>query len=209
MASAIIHICVAKVANQILNKDNKDFILGSIAPDIAKQVGKTKKGSHFITEVDSDLPNLDLFLSKYKDTLDNSFNLGYYCHLFTDLLWYGFYVERYQKGNNIYFKDGHSEEHTITSGMKIIYQEYTNLNIKLIDKYHLDLSLFYEDTPIINSDIKEIPVTSIKKIIDSMGIIIENSENKDNQVFDIDSIVEFINFAADAFIKNLKEKEII
>ena len=38
MASAIIHLCVAKCANEILKRNEKEFLLGSIAPDISKQV---------------------------------------------------------------------------------------------------------------------------------------------------------------------------
>ena len=47
MASAIIHICVAKRVNEFLNRNEKKFILGSIAPDISKQIGQTITNSHY------------------------------------------------------------------------------------------------------------------------------------------------------------------
>ena len=68
MASSMIHIAVANEINKTLKRDNKSILIGSIAPDIAKQVGMEKKQSHFHDENDS-LPKLDLFLSKYKDNL--------------------------------------------------------------------------------------------------------------------------------------------
>ena len=66
MASAVIHLCVAKEVNKYLNMDEKYILLGSIAPDIAKQVGQTKEISHFLDHTnEDDIPNIDKFLAKY------------------------------------------------------------------------------------------------------------------------------------------------
>ena len=43
----------------------KEFLLGSIAPDISKQVGESKLHSHFLTSIERDIPELDEFLKKY------------------------------------------------------------------------------------------------------------------------------------------------
>ena len=43
MASAIIHLCVAKEINKYLKMDENYLLLGSIAPDISKQIGETKE----------------------------------------------------------------------------------------------------------------------------------------------------------------------
>lgn len=43
MASSMIHIAVANEINKTLKRDNKSILIGSIAPDIAKQVGMEKK----------------------------------------------------------------------------------------------------------------------------------------------------------------------
>ena len=49
MASAVIHLAVAKELEKSLNiKYKKDYYLGAIAPDLAKQIGETKDKSHFI-----------------------------------------------------------------------------------------------------------------------------------------------------------------
>lgn len=49
MASAIIHLAVAKVLEDNLHIENKkDYYLGSIAPDISKQIGQSKQKSHFL-----------------------------------------------------------------------------------------------------------------------------------------------------------------
>ena len=76
MASAIIHLCIAKKVNEKLKMNEKELFLGSIAPDISKQIGESKVKSHFLNTSDSDVPNVFDFLEKYKDSLKNPFNMG-------------------------------------------------------------------------------------------------------------------------------------
>ena len=87
MASAIIHLAVAKTLEQYLPiKNKRDYYLGSIAPDISKQIGENKQRSHFLINTRDDIPNMELFREKYPNFKDNSFDLGYYIHLYTDRL---------------------------------------------------------------------------------------------------------------------------
>ena len=64
MASAIIHLCIAKKVNEKLKMNEKELFLGSIAPDISKQIGESKVKSHFLNTSDSDVPNVFDFLEK-------------------------------------------------------------------------------------------------------------------------------------------------
>ena len=78
MASAIIHLAVAKkVAKELFIKDKYDYYLGAIAPDISKQIGKTKEESHFLYNTTDDIPNIYLFIKKYPDFKFNSFDLNF------------------------------------------------------------------------------------------------------------------------------------
>ena len=208
MASAIIHLCIAKRVNEILKRDEKEFLLGSIAPDISKQVGESKLHSHFLTSVDRDIPELDRFLIKYKDTLkNNDFNLGYYCHLFADMIWFGIFMPEFckLKDQEITYITG--EKKTLKSEVliKLLYNDYTNLNIQMIDEYELDLSLFYEEHPHIESEITEIPIDKINLIIEKMGLIIEESKERGTIIFDKDAICRYIDKTVEEFIYNLKE----
>ena len=209
MASAIIHICIAKKVNEILKRNEKELFLGSIAPDISKQIGESKTKSHFLTDREGrDIPNLQLFLEKYKDTLkDNDFNLGYYCHLYADMMWFGLFFNSYLSldQTELKYNNGEIIKKDKETLIKILYNDYTNLNVTLIDKYDLDLSLFYEEGPIINSEIDEIPIDKLQIIIDKMGIIIENSKERATIVFDPTLIYEFIDKTANDFINDLKE----
>ena len=90
MASSVIHMCVAKKINEQLNMNKNMVLLGSIAPDISKHLGETKTRSHFLT--DNKTVDIDKFLNKYKCKLSDPFMMGYFIHLYTDLLWDKYFV---------------------------------------------------------------------------------------------------------------------
>ena len=208
MASAIIHLAVAKVLEPYLNITNKyDYYLGSIAPDIAKQIGKTKQESHFLYNEREDVPNIKMFTNKYQEFYKNSFNLGYYIHLYTDKIWFDKFLRSLVESNSIKLIDGtiiHCDEEEIKD---IIYKDYTNLNIKVIEEYDMDLSLFYEEFKIPETNITEIPINKLNILIDKMGIIIENSKKDKNYIFDIYLIKNFIEDTKNKILKELKDYE--
>lgn len=204
MASSMIHIAVANELNKTLNRDNKKLLIGSIAPDIAKLIGRTKIVSHF-QDKDDDLPNLNKFLSKYKSDLSDDFVLGYYIHIFTDYLWFKYFVPDFYENGIIYKLDGTIENISVDRKINYFYNDYTNLNIKLIDEYNLDLSIFYEDIPIFNNIIKEIPMNMIDVIINQASIIIENTKETKPYIFDMNLVNKFIKTSVDYILSNLKE----
>lgn len=204
MASSMIHIAVANELNKTLNKDNKKLLIGSIAPDISKLIGRTKIVSHF-QDKDDDLPNLNKFLSKYKSDLSDDFVLGYYIHIFTDYLWFKYFVPDFYENGIIYKLDGTIENISVDRKINYFYNDYTNLNIKLIDEYNLDLSIFYEDIPKLKDIIKEIPMNKIYVIIDQAGIILENTKESKSYIFDMNLVNKFIKTSVDYILSNLKE----
>lgn len=205
MASAVIHLAVAKELEKYLNiKNKKDYYLGSIAPDISKQINQHKKESHFLYNTKEDVPNIELFTTKYQNFKNNDFNLGYYIHLYTDKIWFDEFLEKLTYSNSIKLLDGTILATTHDEIRNLIYKDYTNLNIKLIDEYTIDLSLFYEDFQIPETTLDEIPIDKLNILIDQMGIIIENSKQEKNYVFDIYLINEFINNCVNQILDELK-----
>lgn len=191
MASAIIHIAVANEVNKKLKRDSSKLLIGSIAPDLSKLVGQNKIASHFLDN-ETDIPNIDLFLNKYKNYLDDDFVLGYYIHLYTDYLWFKYFVTEIINNDYITKKDGTIVK--LNGNMKClyIYNDYTNLNIQLIDKYRLDLKIFYNEVPILENIIEEIPMEKLSLLINQAGVIIENSKENKNFIFDIKDVSKFI-----------------
>ena len=199
MASAIIHICVAKKVNEYLKFKEKELFLGTIAPDIAKEINKSKNESHFITKKE-DIPNLDLFLSKYKGNLKTAFDYGYFIHLYTDKLWYSKLTTDLIGEDGLALLESKDVKNNALLMRDMFYKDYTNMNIRLIDKYNLDLTLFYEDFEVPKTCIKEIPVKKLNILIDKMGIIIANSHNRRNKVLEYQKVVKFIDESAKEII---------
>ena len=206
MASSIIHMAVAKEINDYLNRDYKSILIGSIAPDISKQINESINKSHFI-KYEKDIPELNDFLALYKNDLEDDFVLGYFIHLYTDYLWFKYFLPNFINENESYIYDINTKNKIKVSRdemLKLIYNDYTNINVDVIDKYNLDLSIFYETLPSFKNIIKEIPMDKLKVIIDKAGIIIENSKKNKPYIFDIDEIERFINFSSNTILNDLK-----
>lgn len=210
MASAVIHLAVAKVLEPYLKITNKkDYYLGSIAPDIAKQIGESKQKSHFLYNERKDVPNMKMFTDKYPNFYKNDFDLGYYIHLFTDKLWFDKFLNSLVQSNSIKLMDG-TILNTTPEGLRdIIYTDYTNLNIKIIEEYNMDLSLFYEEFQKPNTKIDEIPINKLNILINKMGVIIENSKREKNYVFDIYLVKQFIEDTKERILQEIKDYECV
>lgn len=208
MASAVIHLAVAKVLEPYFDiKKRKDYYLGAIAPDIAKQIGRTKQESHFLYDEKEDVPNIKIFTNKYPNFYKNDFDLGYYIHLFTDKLWFDKFLNTLVQSNSIRLIDGTIVNVPPEELPQLIYSDYTNLNIKVIEEYNMDLSLFYEEFEKPETTIDEVPIEQLNILIDKMGVIIENSTNEKNYIFDIYLIKDFIETTKERILKEIKDYE--
>lgn len=205
MASALIHIAVANELNKELKKDKSKLLIGTIAPDISKEVGETKEKSHFLENENDDIPNIEWFLKRYKDKLDDDFVLGYYIHLFVDYLWFKYFIPEIYKRNMITKLDGSVFKCSKKGLKRYLYNDYTNLNRKLLDEYNLDLEIFYNEIPEINNIIEEIPMDKLNLIVDKLGLIIANSKEDKQLIFDINNIRKFISLAVELTLANLNE----
>ena len=202
MVSDIIHLCVAKEVNKYLGMDEYQILLGSIAPDISKQIGETKEISHFLDHSnEDDIPNINHFLTKYEDDLTNPFTMGYLIHLLTDKYWFRDYVYRFIER---YATDRNKKELTYTAIKDVIYNDYTNINIDLIDRYMLPLEIFYIDFRKPTSKINEIPLDKLPILIEKMGLIIEESKEEKTFMFNTKEIIAFIEETAKYIIKDIQ-----
>ena len=78
----------------------------------------------------------------------------------------------------------------------------------MLDAYDLDLSLFYEELVIPNSNIDEIPLSKLQILLDQMGLIVMNSTKEKAYVFDEAIIDEFIDYCSNKILKKIDEYEI-
>lgn len=204
MASALIHLAVAKKLTENINiKNRKDYYLGSIAPDLSKQIGLNKMSSHFLIHTKEDVPNTEMFIDKYPNFMNNEFELGYFIHLYTDKLWFDGFLNNFICNNSIKLLDGTIIETTKEEMQNMIYSDYTNMNIQLIDKYDMDLSLFYEEFQEPKTEINEIPTNNLDILINKMGILISNSQEEKAYTIDIYLVENFIDYACEEILKKL------
>ena len=204
MASSIIHIAIAHEINKKLKRDEQKLLLGTIAPDIAKLIGENKVKSHFLND-DDNIPDLYKFIIKYKNNFNDDFVLGYYIHLYTDYIWFKYFIPEIYENNLIKKLDGTIINCKGNMAIKYMYNDYTNLNIQVIDEYNLDLKLFYNELPKIDNIIEEIPINKLYIIVNKTGEIIENSKQKKELVFNMDNINNFIKLSVKLILSNIKE----
>lgn len=200
MASAIMHLCIAKKVNQTLKLNEKEFYLGAIAPDISKQIGASRNISHF-TESSNDFPNLNLFLRKYRSDLSSPFTLGYFLHLYSDYIWEDLYVNYVYKNACLKTKDGSKIMISEQEFSRLLYSDYTTLNEALIDTYLLDLSVFYEEVDIPKSEIDEIPLNKLQVLVDKLSVILLETGKPKSYIFDVKDVVTYIDETANSFLE--------
>ena len=97
----------------------------------------------------------------------------------------------------IELKDGSIIDYDKELFQKYLYNDYTNLNIRLLDEYDMDLSLFSNPICLPQVKMDEIPVDRLQELLDSAGLIIENSKTQKAYLFDVSNVKEFITVSTD------------
>ena len=206
MASAIIHLAIAKKISEKTNIPNiKDYYLGTIAPDISKQMGENKEQSHFLINTHNNIPNINIFKKRYPTYKYNSFDLGYFIHLYTDKIWKEEFIPKLAKSNALHLPNGTVIKATEEEINNMIYADYTNINKKIAEKYNLNLAIFQEEFNKPTTMIREIPIDSLDILINKMRILIENSKQETKYTLDMNLIENFIEETSSKIIKDLKE----
>ena len=205
MASTIIHMAIGNELNKTLKRNNDLLILGSIAPDLSKLVNESRSKSHFSNN--SVLPDVDKFVNKYRNHFDDDFVLGYYIHLYTDYLWFKYFLSEVNYKHKIKLLNGEEIDYDRNQYVNYLYNDYTDLNHRIIDKYNLDVDIFDKEYKISNI-IEEIPIDKIKVLLDKSKEIIENSKEAKNYIIDIDNVNQFIDLSIKLILAKLKELNI-
>ena len=172
-------------------------------PDISKHLGESKTRSHFFD--DNENVDMNRFLEKYKNKLNHPFMLGYYIHLYTDYLWEKYFLSDIVQNNAIKLLNGETVPQNKETYKKLIYSDYTNLNIILLDEYQLDLSLFYNEAIVPDIEMDEIPVDRLYKLLDYTGVIIANTKKEKAYTFSLENIKPFIETSSHLILAEILE----
>lgn len=148
MGSLIMHLCVAQKLKEKYKFSDK-FVIGQLMPDLLKLVGKDKDKTHYLEEVFENsgvkkLPNVLKYEQDNEGNLKDEKVLGYISHLVQDKIWFDKYIGKYAKTDANNVDRIHYLEYNITKSDKEftedIYNDYSNVNKYLVDKYNLDIN---------------------------------------------------------------------
>ncbi|MDH6365685.1 hypothetical protein M2139_002695 [Enterococcus sp. PF1-24] len=129
MGSRIMHYAIGTALAEKLNF-GKDFILGSIAPDVNKNSHTAKELTHFMVKRKDGEHDIfpEKFREKYLSHLSEAFYLGYYLHLLADEIWLKTIYKKY-----IIPVPSTSKETTLAK----YYTDFHTLNTILINQFAL------------------------------------------------------------------------
>lgn len=188
MPSWVIHLATANEICKKINIDKNNFFIGNTIPDAERHVIKDfsvfvpYNVSHFseIELIDGGkevLPNIEKFLDKYNNNLENAIVLGYLTHLLTDYFWNKTAYSRYT------IRDGNGE----CIGLKL--NDNTNLSCDRRERTYIkqqDFNIF--EKYILETKKCELPVFE-NSIMKNIKLIEEIPFNES----DIFKIIEYLN----------------
>lgn len=211
MACYSMHLTFAKIVNQRLKMDEKDFLIGSLAADVCKKEFYTKRITHFGNEHIK--VQLDKFLEKYKEKLDVPFVMGYFVHIYLDYVFFERFLENYfeiLEGN--YYSDMTSVFRERKTGDIItarelygerFYNTYTNINRKLVEKYNLPANFEITDEDIQRYNIiDEYDINNLLNINNEIERFINSDEYiaDNDDIYTIEEFEEFMYKYSNEFI---------
>ena len=182
MPSIAAHMALAKIVSDKLDIKHDDFIRGNLLPDIIKLEDSHYKikGRNFM------IPDIEYFKKFFN--LEDELYFGYYTHLLLDKCFLEEYVPD-EIGNLNIFKT------------KIIYDDYSKINKKLVDEFNLDVNYLKE----VLKDYKQEVYTN--KLNYNLNCLLNNNLEKTECINDTE-FIKFIYIVSDRIVKeNLNESK--
>lgn len=237
MGSAVMHLCIGKkIAKKLNNSDRKEFLIGNLAPDLSKLTNQSRYISHFlkkivINDTEREVPDLDKFLKKYKDRLNEPFIQGYLCHLISDDVWFREYIPNHvvsitEDKKQILLRD--IDDYIPYGDFRaMMYSDYNKMNKDLFSLYKLNLKKF-DNMDIDDPKMEEFEFEEIHRLIEQLSDYLEYCESEDEEIepdfddnriddYDVEplkilsntEIVTFIEEAIDSVIEKYTELGLI
>ena len=178
MPSWNIHLSVANDINKKLKLDKNSFYLGNTLPDVDYSMNITRNDTHFynfkcLKCPNEILPNIEDFLEKYKNKLNNPLIMGMYVHLLTDFYFNNEIFSNYwvqDKDNNVI--GAKLLNGKITEELK----EYKHHDLELYGKYLFNYNVIelpkFDNNIIINNkeiNIKDYTEEVLKKRVNYLN----------------------------------------
>ena len=130
--------------------------------------------------------------------------MGYFIHLYTDYLWFKYFLTEISDDNMITKLNG--EKIKLNGNMKVlyIYNDYTNLNIELIKKYDIDIEFLYNyNLNNLSNIIDEISYDKLDILFNQVNKIIEASKLEKQFVFNLENVENFIELCTSLILSEI------
>lgn len=186
MGSRMMHVAIAYEVSKLIEIENLSmFLIGALAPDATDD----KKLTHYFS---GDMKTFDRAVN-YEDfvnqnyPLTNDFLKGYYTHLVADDIWInGFY--------SMWLKDAMDSD---SNFQKLYYLDFQRLNQIILNEYPQLKVVLEKLTLDDQSDLLNIPKTSIEMIISDIQADMSEMYSSDNlYVFSKAQILGYIKSSA-------------
>jgi len=238
MGSAVMHLCIGKkIAQKLNNSERKEFLIGNLAPDLSKLTNQSKYVSHFlkkinINDAEREVPDLDKFLKKYKNRLNEPFIQGYLCHLISDDIWFRDYIPNHvvsitEDKSQVLLRDI-DDYIPYDDFKKMMYGDYAKIHPYIFSLYKINLRKF-DDMNIEDPNMEEFEYEEIHKLIEQISYYLDYVETKeaedevefdDNRMDDYDDkqplellsnteVITYIEEAIDKVTEDYKELGLI
>jgi len=190
MRSAVMHLCIGKkISKKLNNSDRKEFLIGNLAPDLSKLINQSSDLSHFLKKIkindsEREVPDLDKFIKKYKDRLNEPFVQGYLCHLISDDVWFREYIPNHvisitEDKSQILLRDI-DDYIPYDEFKKMMYSDYSKTNQYLFDLYKLNLKRF-DNMNIDDPNMKEFKFEEVHRLIEQISYYLQYEENRSTE----------------------------
>ena len=178
MGSITMHAVISK---KLQNKNNfsKEYMVGSVAPDILKNISNRKK-THYLKEYNDNgtikfLPDIEEFIKINENKFDDYF-FGYLVHLIEDKIWFDKYIPMFAnvigKEKVIYLKD--QSVHKKEEFNKEIYLDYDHIDEKILMNNTIIVEELRQDV------IEHFKDEKIKRVAEERIINNKGLENRQN-----------------------------
>jgi hypothetical protein len=206
MGSLMMHYCIFNELNKKLKVNKNRFLMGMLSTDICHLAKEPKNKSHFMSVDENRIRHVSYydFYKKYKDQFDDSYYLGYFCHLISDDIWHN--LRPTMEVNML-----PPEERSI---VKVKYlHDLRQLNSIIVNHFKLENNIPIIDNlevlEVMNSvKIDEIDINLLPNILTQtsqyFGVNSQTS-NQPLELFSVDEINEYINNAVAVSIEKLSQ----
>ena len=223
LAFGINALNILKQNNVFINKEN--FLTGCLAPDIARTDLLPKSVTHFRDNCPNlyKSPDLNKFLSKYGNRLDEDFILGYFCHLYADNVFTKIFLfetampldenfnPTYLKEKSVYVKNIKTNDvYDISNKTKSthLYTDYSKLTHIVGNYFDIPYEINYSTKDPLMEEIDPCKLMSMQdKCIKFYNKNTESlfSDNSQTHFMDADKYIKFIEEQSTNFVNDLSK----